>query len=204
MGANCFSMSAPGTKSQFFRSIIFSKSSKAKFQILPVADRFPVQSPILMFCLFRNMVLRHCLPQWCNLLHHWSRAFNNRKKQWIQKLKCSWNRISFINITTSNHIKAGAPLQRWSGKRTGQVLRSSAPSPTSPVSSSLDITKLWLLNFRAIDPCWSLQLLPLFHSRQFLFRHFRKTAVLHWFLGPRLIDPAAGREEGGVSSLFRG
>ena len=32
-----------------------------------------------------------------------------------------------------------------------------------------------------------------------MLRHFRKTAVLHWFLGPRLIDPGAGREEGGVS-----
>ena len=33
-----------------------------------------------------------------------------------------------------------------------------------------------------------------------MLRHFRKTAVLHWFLGPRLIDPGAGREEGGVSN----
>ena len=32
-----------------------------------------------------------------------------------------------------------------------------------------------------------------------MLRHFRKTAVLHWFLGPRLVDPGAGREEGGVS-----
>ena len=30
-------------------------------------------------------------------------------------------------------------------------------------------------------------------------RHYRETAVLHWFLGQRLIDPGAGREEGGVS-----
>ena len=34
-------------------------------------------------------------------------------------------------------------------------------------------------------------------------RHFRESAVLHWFVNQRLIDPEAGREVGGVRTRTR-
>ena len=34
-------------------------------------------------------------------------------------------------------------------------------------------------------------------------RHFRESAVMHWFVNQRLIDPGAGREVGGVMTRTR-